>query len=139
MLLKMRGICALTALLALAACTTAPTRPNPVAVKSATAAEKNLDVAEVDVPALETYLGQGPGYLTGLFGAPTLRRQEAGVELWQYAGTTCVVLFYLYGDSADDLAIEHLEARNREGGAPADDTTYCLKEVAATKGSRPVA
>ncbi len=133
-----KGLLILGICLSLSACVSAPTSTPTVAKAPAVETSKPVDLAAVTVPSLETYLGQGTPYLTALFGEPSLRRQEAGVELWQYAGHTCVVLFYLYGDKPSDLTIEHLEARHRDGGGEASDPIYCLKEAAAAKATRPV-
>lgn len=36
--------------------------------------------------------------MTALFGKPSLRRKEAGAELWQFADPACVMDFYFYQD-----------------------------------------
>ncbi len=49
-----------------------------------------------DDPALLMEL-DGPG-LEALLGVPSFSRQETGVQVWQYAGTACILDIYLYDD-----------------------------------------
>lgn len=119
-LLPWLNACALTDVMQGSAVTVAPTSVT------------SPDYASIEVPDRQAFMGQGPDFLTDLFGPPSLRRKETGAELWQYAGPTCIVLFYLYEDDGG-LTIDHFDARARQATAEAIDETLCIKEVAALK------
>ena len=48
--------------------------------------------------------------LRAAWGEPTLKRAETGGELWQYGGSTCAVLVYLYPGSGRAMTVSHAEA-----------------------------
>ncbi len=72
--------------------------------------------------------------LVGLLGAPTLLRRDAPAEIWQYAGTNCVMLVFLYQDTGGGLAVRYVEWLSRAArvgsrlDAPAQQA--CLSEIA---------
>ncbi len=72
--------------------------------------------------------------LVGLLGAPTLLRRDAPAEIWQYAGTNCVMLVFLYQDTGGSLAVRYVEWLSRAArvgyrlDAPAQQA--CLSEIA---------
>jgi len=75
-------------------------------------------------------VGTGLGGLTaaGLrsaWGEPTLKRSEAGAELWQYHGSNCTLLVYLYPGADDEMTVSHAEAV--PGGADESAVAACAK------------
>jgi len=127
-----RKIAALALLPLLNACAATGFGLSPSPSVATVEASATPDYASIEVPERQAFLGQGPDFLNALMGPPSLRRKEAGAELWQYAGPTCVVLFYLYEEDGS-LSIDHFDARARKSDAPALDETMCLKEVVALK------
>lgn len=63
------------------------------------------------------YLGHSESQLVGALGQPHSARNELDAQVWQYAGTDCVVDFYLYPEGGVPT-VAHAEARNRTTGAP---------------------
>ena len=63
------------------------------------------------------YLGHAESELVGALGRPDSARSELDTQVWQYAGSNCVVDFYLYPE-AGVQRVAHAEARNRTSGAP---------------------
>ncbi len=67
-------------------------------------------------PDEEALLGKAGSEVAGLLGEPTLLRQEMGAQVWQYAGSRCVLLLYLYEGEDKAYRVTHVEARPRPGG-----------------------
>jgi hypothetical protein len=68
-----------------------------------------------------------------LLGAPGLVRKDKGVEVWQYARGSCVLMLYLYGDNAGVRHVTYLEAMPQglsaaSPAAPGVTTQACLAE-----------
>lgn len=64
--------------------------------------------------------------LRDLWGEPTLKRNEAGAELWQYAGSgNCTLLVYLYPGPNSAMTVTHAEAV--PGGADEAAVTACAR------------
>ena len=67
--------------------------------------------------------------LTRRFGSPRIDLAEGDAHKLQFAGAACVLDIYLYPLSAGGPATAtHVEARLRQGGAPADPGA-CIREV----------
>ena len=65
--------------------------------------------------------GLGSDRVIALWGEPTVRRREAGAELWTY-GTPragCTVLVYFYPDAGGVMSVARTEALPGGTGAPA--------------------
>ena len=82
-------------------------------------------------PKLEELRGLDAGQLTQLLGKPTLLRDEATAQMWQYRGETCVLHLFLYpgsGAASGEKRVQYVEARPRQTGAPAATTgpSECL-------------
>ncbi len=74
-------------------------------------------------PKLEDLRGLDAAQLTQLLGKPTLLRDEATAQMWQYRGETCVLHLFLYPASGPgaggDKRVQYVEARPRQTGAAA--------------------
>ena len=77
-------------------------------------------IPESDVPIMtvapqdldpQFFLGQSPDELKNRLGAPSIRRKEGTVEIWQYQLSDCVVDFFFY-DKAGTLAATHTDMRS---------------------------
>lgn len=82
-------------------------------------------------PALMMLTREEVGYI---FGRPTLHRQDADAEVWQYKAGACVVDFYFYGKNP----LSHIEVRLKEDGTTfraepvsPDEQSECLSDVDA--------
>lgn len=130
-----KGAVALAATLALAACQT-PQGP---------ALQGGLEAGSPDpagtplrrtgpVPPLAALRGASPDRLELLLGAPTLRRRDRGVELWQYAAPECTLLLFLYPPEGGGgpLSVTYLEA------APGGVTEAALTACVAAAAHRPL-
>ena len=63
-----------------------------------------------NVPPSQSLIGKGSQDLVALLGTPGLVRHDKGVEVWQYARGSCVLIFYLYDDRAGGRRVTYLEA-----------------------------
>jgi hypothetical protein len=72
-------------------------------------------------PKLEELRGLDAAQLMQLLGKPTLLRDEATAQMWQYRGEACVLHLFLYpGPGATgEKRVQYVEARPRQTGAPA--------------------
>ena len=72
-------------------------------------------------------IGMTADALKSFWGEPSLRRKEAGAELWQYGGGgTCALLVYLYANSASNvMTVTHAEAV--PGGSDEATVATCAK------------
>lgn len=72
-------------------------------------------------PKLEELRGLDAAQLTRLLGKPTLLRDEATAQLWQYRSEACVLHLFLYPGpgAAGEKRVQYVEARPRQTGAPA--------------------
>lgn len=105
---------------------TAPARPATASAPRSTI----VVVPAVMAPAgLEGVIGAPAAALTGRFGQPRIDLAEGDARKLQFAGATCVVDIYLYPlAAATEPTATHVEARLRQGGAPADPGA-CIREV----------
>ncbi len=118
----------LSALIALSACETVPgVQPAP---KPKTTVSVDDDIY---VPSNADVLEKTSGVIEAYFGAPSLRRQETGAEVWQYANEECVLLVFFYTQDDGTLQAQHLETRGRTPEAPSTDQDACLKSVVLAK------
>ena len=106
-------------------------RPSAPSRAAASAPRSTIVVVpEVMAPAgLEGVIGVPAAALTGRFGAPRIDLAEGDARKLQFAGATCVVDIYLYPlAAAAEPTATHVEARLRQGGAPADPGA-CIREI----------
>ena len=116
------------AMLLVAACASAPATKRPVvAAKPGSAIIRLPDMMQA--AGLENVLGAPASALTRRLGEPRLDWVDGDVRKLQFAGTACVMDIYLYPlqPGAEPVAT-HVEARQREGGAPVD-RGQCLSEI----------
>ncbi|MET1026672.1 MAG: hypothetical protein ABWY00_05870 [Dongiaceae bacterium] len=64
--------------------------------------------------------------LSAALGAPTQVRRDEPAEIWQYAGSDCVLDFYLYHAGAN-LQVAYVEARDRQ--AQVEGTARCVRSL----------
>jgi hypothetical protein len=71
--------------------------------------------------------GLDASQLLTLWGEPTVRRREAGAELWTYGKprSGCTVLVYLYPDAGGTMAVARSEAL--PGGADRSAVATCAR------------
>lgn len=115
--------------LLLAACAGAPATKRPVVAGTPGSAIIRLpDVMAAS--GLDGVIGAPAAALTRRLGEPRLDWVDGDVRKLQFAGQACVMDIYLYPlqPGAEPVAT-HVEARQREGGAPTD-RSQCLSEIA---------
>ncbi len=116
----------------------AATRPAPRVMAASMPRPIRTAAPVVTAPAgLEGVIGVPAAALTGRFGAPRIDLFEGDARKLQFAGRACVLDVYLYPLTASDpepTAI-HVEARQRQGGAPADPAA-CIREVEGERAVR---
>ncbi len=106
---------ALCCLVALAACAGGSKGDTPKPARAVSSAKS------------EALVGKGPEALRAMLGEPSLLRRDQGVEVWQYAGESCVLFLYLYPDAAGAPVVSYVDARLKtKGPAPVPD---CLNEA----------
>ena len=128
-LAMMRPVVGGLAMLLVAACASAPaTKRSVVAAKPGSAIIRLPDMMQA--AGLENVLGAPASALTRRLGEPRLDWVDGDVRKLQFAGQACVMDIYLYPlqPGAEPVAT-HVEARQREGGAPVD-RGQCLREIA---------
>lgn len=103
--------------------------PARAAAKPPTAAQ--LAAVNVTVPSPKELMGKGPGDLRKTLGTPSLLRKEGDAQVWQYAGTSCVVFLYLYDNAAGKPEVSYLDARAKSDGAV--EVAPCLDDVVRTR------
>jgi hypothetical protein len=69
--------------------------------------------------------GMSADGLRSAWGEPTLKRAENGAELWQYGGSGCTLLIYLYPGASNAMTVSHAEAV--PGGADDASVAACAK------------
>jgi hypothetical protein len=130
-------LAALGALL-LAACAGAPPPgppaedgPSPAAV-AAMPPEAPAAEPRKRAPAAADLVGLSARRVFALFGAPTLLRREPPAEVWQYAGSRCVLFVFLYREIGDqgegEERVLHAETGGRDGGRGIGDAA-CLEAL----------
>lgn len=117
--------------LGLAACA-GPGKPTPARAPAAAAPPRSTIVVVPEVMApqgLAGVIGSPPAALLRRFGTPRLDMAEGDARKLQFAGSACVLDIYLYPlAAAAEPTATHVEARLRQGGAPADPAA-CIREV----------
>jgi hypothetical protein len=86
--------------------------------------------AEAPPASAGALLGAGPEQLLARFGAPQLRREEAGAQIWLYATPACQLDLVLYPE-AGTARVAHAQAR--AGGLAQRTEAACLREIAARR------
>lgn len=131
--MRLRGIVTLALLgAALSGCASrggpAPARSQPAAAPHSRSTI--VVVPEVMSPqGLGGVIGSPAETLTRRFGTPRIDLAEGDAHKLQFAGASCVLDIYLYPVSAGaEPSATHVEARLRQGGAPADPGV-CIREV----------
>lgn len=91
-------------------------------------------VPEVMSPqGLGGVIGSPAAALTRRFGTPRIDLAEGDARKLQFTGPVCVLDIFLYPVSAaSEPTATHVEARLRQGGAPADPGA-CIREVEAQR------
>lgn len=89
-------------------------------------------------PKLEELRGLDAAQLTQLLGKPTLLRNEATAQMWQYRGETCVLHLFLYPGAGGDKRVQYVEARPRQTGAAAvtSGPSECLATLVGARRLR---
>ncbi len=133
-----RGIATLALLgAALSGCATGggPSPARPASARGQVAAAPHSRSSIVVVPevmspqGLSGVIGSPAAALTRRFGTPRIDLAEGDAHKLQFAGASCVLDIYLYPVSAGtEPSATHVEARLRQGGAPADPGV-CIREV----------
>jgi hypothetical protein len=126
--------------------TVAPASSPAVEEKKPAVEEKQVAARPVDKPAaikkpkavepppitVADILGAGPAKVTGILGEPGLVRRESPAEVWQYAGTGCVLHVFLYDDEpSGTFRVDHLEATDLQGARAS--TNHCLTGLALSR------
>ena len=68
------------------------------------------------------------------FGRPRLQIQEGQGTKLQFAGTSCVLDFYLYPTQGGALRVSHIDARNLQGSDVSAQS--CVYEIERARGVR---
>lgn len=89
------------------------------------AASDGQAVAPTQAATAGGLVGLSAAGLRSAWGEPTLKRREANAELWQYGGSSCTLLVYLYPGASDALTVSHAEAI--PGGADEPAVNACAK------------
>lgn len=127
--------------LSLAACASGSAGPRPArpATASGSAPRSTIVVMpEVMAPAgLAGVIGASAPALLQRFGTPRIDLAEGDARKLQFTGPACVLDIYLYPLAAAGAAptATHVEARLRQGGAPADPGA-CIREVERRQDAR---
>lgn len=99
-------------------------------------------LAGINAPAAESLIGKAGGDLVALLGEPGLVHKEKDGEVWQYADSACVMLFYLYDNPAGTRRVTYLEALPQSAlNAPstfADTPQTCLAYQMLAASGRPL-
>lgn len=106
-------------------------KPAPARSAAASAPRSSVVVVpQVMSPkGLEGVIGLPADALTRRFGQPRIDLAEGDARKLQFAGSVCVVDIFLYPVSARaEPTATHVDARLRQGGAPADPGA-CIREV----------
>lgn len=90
-------------------------------------------MVHVNVPKPDELMGKDPGALRSRMGEPSLLRKEGDAQVWQYAGTGCVVFLYLYDNASGTPQVTFLDARSKASGAVA--VAPCLDDVMRTRAA----
>jgi hypothetical protein len=71
-------------------------------------------------------VGMASETLRAAWGEPSLKRTEAGAEMWQYGGRgSCTLLVYFYADASNVMTVAHAEAV--PGGSDEAALATCAK------------
>lgn len=132
--MRSRGMIAAMIAALLAGCASGGGKSAPSsrgAVRPATAPRSSIVVVPevMGAAGLGGVIGSRADALTGRFGQPRIDLAEGDARKLQFAGRSCVLDIYLYPvAAAAEPTATHVEARLRQGGAPADPGA-CIREV----------
>ena len=126
----MRKILPVAALLFVAACAPRPA-PTPAPVRPTTAETTQPATSQHDHRTLN---GMTANELIQHFGRPRLQIQEGEGTKLQFAGTGCVLDFYLYPTPGGAPRVSHIDARNLQGGDVSAQS--CVHEIERARGVR---
>lgn len=136
----MRKVAFVTVSLALAGCQTmglsgdAPSEP--AMTPAAPPPSAQAPAAPAATAASNGIVGMTGDALRAAWGEPSLKRSEAGAEMWQYGGHgTCTLLVYFYANASNVMAVTHAEAV--PGGADDAAVANCAK-AAGKPSLRPI-
>ncbi|PHQ69302.1 MAG: hypothetical protein COB93_08385 [Sneathiella sp.] len=75
-------------------------------------------------------IGKSATEIRAAFGEPTLRRQDAPAEVWQYLATECALhLFFYPAADGDSLVVSHIAINSRSAALPSDiDRKQCFND-----------
>ncbi|HEU0070797.1 MAG TPA: hypothetical protein VFS04_05845 [Alphaproteobacteria bacterium] len=118
-------------------------RPEPAPLRQAALPPAAQPPAEPppEPPKLDELRGMNSAQLTALLGKPTLMRNEATGQMWQYRGETCVLHLFLYPSGAaanSEKRVQYVEARARQTGASAvtSGPSECLATLVGARRLR---
>ena len=77
-------------------------------------------------------MGAGADRLDALLGPPTLKREDIGAQLWQYAAPECTLLLFLYPGPGGAYTVSHIAASPKASGDAA------LKSCVHAAATRPM-
>lgn len=125
----MRKLAFVTVLLALAGCQTmglsSDTPSKPVA-EPAPPPVTTAPQAPTASTSSAGIVGMTSDTLRAAWGEPSLKRAEAGAEMWQYGGRgNCTLLVYFYANASSVMAVTHAEAV--PGGSDETALANCAK------------
>ncbi len=149
-----RPVLALLSMLALAACAgdnipvlMASPDAGPSSAGSSNSASADAPVtakqlSAVNAPTPESLIGKAGSDLIALLGEPGLIHKEKDGEVWQYAASACVMLFYLYDNSQGVRRVTYLEALPQDGSnvpsTVGDTPQTCLAYQMLEASGRPL-
>jgi hypothetical protein len=93
---------------------------------------QNREPQDLD-PAI--FIDKSTAHLANTLGDPTMRRNEAAIEIWQYQLANCVVDIYFYSN-AGNLIARHTDMRSRLLGGVIDPAACMMNlyEISETEG-----
>ncbi len=120
-------------LFALATLFVAACAPRPASTPASTQPAAPA-IAATDQHDHRTLNGMTASELTQHFGRPRLQIQEGEGTKLQFAGTGCVLDFYLYPAQGGAPRVSHIDARNFQGGEVSAQS--CVHEIERARGVR---
>jgi hypothetical protein len=127
----MRKLAFVAVSLALAGCQTMGLNsdtPSEPAAEQAQPAVTLAPKAPASPVASSGIVGMASDTLRAAWGEPSLKRTEAGAEMWQYGGRgSCTLLVYFYANASNVLTAAHAEAV--PGGSDEAALATCAKSA----------
>jgi hypothetical protein len=125
----MRKLAFFAVSLALAGCQTmglSSDAPSEPAAEQAQPAVTPGPKTPADPVASSGIVGMASETLRATWGEPSLKRTEAGAEMWQYGGRgNCTLLVYFYANGSNVMTVAHAEAV--PGGSDEAALATCAK------------